>query len=91
MNIDFSKEITVEAQKRAEADQAESLVVSDINTRRALAAQAITPLQYSADIDEASEEDLALLKLWKKHVIALSKVPRQPDYPKKIDWPVGPA
>lgn len=50
----------------------------------------INPLQYAADVDEASNEDLALLKLWKKYSVAVSKTETQPGWPESPQWPVPP-
>ena len=45
----------------------------------------IDPLQDAADIDEATDEELEKLKLWKKYRIALSRidVSKAPD----VTWP----
>ncbi len=58
---------------------------------RALADQAIAPLQDAADLDEATEAEAALLKDWKRYRIALNRVPDQSGYPATIDWPAPPA
>ena len=50
----------------------------------------INPLQYAADIDEASEEDLALLKLWKKYSSAVNKTETKPGWPETPQWPEPP-
>ena len=50
----------------------------------------INPLQYAADIDEASEEDLALLKLWKKYSSAVNKTETKPGWPETPQWPETP-
>lgn len=57
---------------------------------RATADYAITPLQDAVDIDEATEEDAAQLKSWKKYRVALNRVPEQAGYPETIDWPAVP-
>jgi len=58
---------------------------------RATADSAIAPLQDAVDIDEATTEEEALLKVWKKFRIALNRLPEQPGYPSTIDWPAPPA
>lgn len=50
----------------------------------------INPLQYAADIDEASDEDLALLKLWKKYSSAVNKTETKPGWPEAPVWPDPP-
>ena len=57
---------------------------------RAIADYAIAPLQDAVDIDEATEEDAAQLKAWKKYRVALNRVPEQAGYPESIDWPAVP-
>lgn len=63
----------------------------EVTRLRAIADYTIKPLQDAVDIDEAGEEDLVALKLWKKYRIALSKIEAQPDYSMNIDWPASPA
>lgn len=58
---------------------------------RGIADAAITPLQDAVDIGEATAEEEARLKLWKKYRVALSRLPDQEGYPKEIDWPAPPA
>ena len=50
----------------------------------------INPLQYAADLDEASDEDLALLKLWKKYSSAVNKTETKPGWPESPQWPDPP-
>lgn len=52
---------------------------------------AIAPLQDAVDVDEATEQDLVVLKAWKKYRVALSRVPEQEGYPAIIEWPIVPA
>ncbi|MFI8645920.1 tail fiber assembly protein [Pseudomonas iridis] len=63
----------------------------EYSRRRAIADYAIAPLQDAVDVDDATDEGLAWLKLWKKYRIALGKVVDQPGYPDVIDWPLPPA
>lgn len=51
---------------------------------------AIAPLQDAMDIDEASAEDEALLKEWKRYRVALSKVQNQVGWPIDVIWPEKP-
>ena len=55
------------------------------------AALRIAPLQDAVDIDEATEDEIASLKDWKKYRVALNRIPDQPGYPQSIDWPAVPA
>lgn len=50
----------------------------------------INPIQYAADLDEASEEDLALLKLWKKFSSSVNKTETKPGWPESPKWPDPP-
>lgn len=50
----------------------------------------INPLQYAADLDEVSEEDLAILKLWKKYSSAVNKTETKPGWPEEPAWPEPP-
>ncbi|HKS12933.1 MAG TPA: tail fiber assembly protein, partial [Pseudomonas sp.] len=63
----------------------------EIESRRSAADYAITPLQDAVDIDDATEEEEAQLKLWKKYRVALNRIPSQAAYPTAIDWPAPPA
>jgi hypothetical protein len=89
-NIDWSKMIT--AQMKAEQAAAALLTQVQAETARlrSIADVAIAPLQDAVDIDEATAEEEAKLKLWKKFRIALNRLPEQPGYPADITWPVMP-
>lgn len=89
--IDWSQIITAEAKAQAAAEQLLAAVVADLAQRRAAADAAIAPLQDAVDIDEATTDEEARLKLWKKYRVALSRVPEQEGYPNEIDWPASPA
>lgn len=89
--IDWSRVITVEAKTQAAAEQLLAVVTADLAQRRAIADVAIAPLQDAFDIGEATPDDEARLKLWKKYRVALSRVPEQGGYPNEIDWPAPPA
>ncbi|MEQ7920258.1 tail fiber assembly protein [Xanthomonas sp. WHRI 1810A] len=58
---------------------------------RALADFVVAPLQDAVDVDEATDDDIALLKAWKKYRVALNRVTDQPGYPATINWPAAPA
>lgn len=89
--IDWSQVVTAEAKAQAAAEQLLAAVVADLAQRRAAADAAIAPLQDAVDIDEATPDEEARLKLWKKYRVALSRVPEQEGYPNRIDWPAPPA
>lgn len=89
--IDWSQVVTAEAKAQAAADQLVAAVVADLAQRRAVADAAIAPLQDAVDIDEATADEEARLKLWKKYRVALNRLPDQPGYPSAIDWPAPPA
>lgn len=89
--IDWSQVVTAEAKAQAAADQLIAAVVADLAQRRAVADAAIAPLQDAVDIDEATADEEARLKLWKKYRVALNRLPDQPGYPATIDWPAPPA
>jgi len=90
-NIDWSQLITAEMKASRQAAQHIAEAVAESARRRKEADHEIAPLQDAIDIDEATYEDLALLKLWKRYRVALSKVEAQPSYPVSIDWPAPPA
>lgn len=48
----------------------------------------IAPLQYAVDVDEATAEETALLKKWKKHSITLNRLDLTAD---PVAWPEQPA
>lgn len=56
----------------------------------ALAAIRIAPLQDAIDLDEATPDDVARLKLWKQYRVAVSRIDQQAGYPADIDWPQSP-
>ncbi|NBB33087.1 tail fiber assembly protein [Pseudomonas sp. BC115LW] len=89
--IDWTKLITVEMKEQADYNLLVSAVEQEVKEKRSHAEYMIRPLQDAVDIDEATEADLSLLKLWKKYRVALSKVEAQAGYPAVIDWPVPPA
>lgn len=66
------------------------LAQAEIARLRSIADYALAPLQDAVDVDEATSQEVASLKAWKKYRVALSRVPDQADYPQAIDWPVAP-
>ncbi|WP_324880242.1 tail fiber assembly protein [Pseudomonas bohemica] len=69
-----------------------ALVVAQAERDRLLgvAALAIAPLQDAVDLDEATDDEVALLKNWKTFRVAVNRVSQQAAYPEDIDWPVAP-
>lgn len=51
----------------------------------------IAPLQDAVDLDEATAAEVALLKLWKKYRVDLSRIEQQIGFPTAVDWPQAPA
>jgi Caudovirales tail fibre assembly protein. len=90
-NIDWSQLITAEMKATRQTAQQLAEAVAESASLRKEADHEIAPLQDAVDLDEATDADLALLKLWKKYRVALSKVEAQPGYPVSIDWPAPPA
>ncbi|WP_437614810.1 tail fiber assembly protein [Erwinia sp. V71] len=70
------------------AEEKVSAAESKKASLRASADAAITPLQYAADLDDATEEESALLKKWMQYVVALNRLDLStaPD----ISWPEVP-
>lgn len=50
----------------------------------------INPLQDAVDLEEATAEEVALLKKWKQYRVALSRIELQAGFPAAVDWPVAP-
>jgi len=90
MNIDWSRLITKAMKEQVAADQAQAMVVAEIDRRRVIADKAIAPLQDAVDIDDATDADVVLLKAWKKYRVALNRLPDEPGYTSSISWPVTP-
>lgn len=90
-NIDWSQLITAEMKATKQAAHQLAEAIAESTERRKDADDEIAPLQDAVDIDEATEADMSLLRLWKKYRVALSKVEAQAGYPAVIDWPVPPA
>ena len=90
-NIDWSQMITAEMKAAQAAEQLLAQVQAEIARLRQVADTAITPLQDAVDVDDATDEETALLTLWKKYRVALNRLPDQEGYPSSIDWPTPPA
>lgn len=67
-----------------------SAAVAKRNTLQVEATARIAPLQDAADLDDASETELAQLEAWKRYRIALNRVPLHDSYPTEIEWPASP-
>lgn len=55
-----------------------------------LAALRIAPLQDAVDLDVATPDDIANLKLWKQYRLDVSRTPSQEGFPLTIEWPAEP-
>ncbi len=71
-------------------DQLVEIAVARRNALLADAAIRIAPLQDAVDLDEATTQEQALLKLWKAYRVALGRIEQQPRYPRDIQWPDSP-
>lgn len=91
MNIDWSQLVTKAMKDAAALEQKAAIASAEVGRLRKIADQAVSDLQDAVDTDEASDDDVALLKEWKKYRVALSKIAAQTGYPIDIDWPVAPA
>lgn len=90
-NIDWTQLVTKAMKEQAAAAQALAKVVAETATRRAVADAAIAPLQDAVDIDDATEGEISLLKVWKKYRVSLNRLSEQPGYPTTVDWPSPPS
>lgn len=52
-----------------------------------MAFEKIAPWQDAVDIEEATEDEIAKLKEWKKYRVLLNRIESQPNFPNNIDWP----
>lgn len=66
------------------------VAIEEYNRLRATADFVIAPLQDAVDEGEATDTEAALLKVWKKYRIALSRVSDQDGYPLTVVWPARP-
>lgn len=55
-----------------------------------VASTRIAPLQDAVDLDDATPEDVSLLKKWKQYRVAVNRVPEQEGFPTQITWPPEP-
>lgn len=60
------------------------------DTLLSVAASRIAPLQDAVDLDDATDDEVALLKKWKQYRVAVNRVVDQPGFPTEISWPVEP-
>jgi hypothetical protein len=83
-------EMSLSNQPAEKTSELMSEVDAEYMRLRAIADFKVAPLQDAVDVDEATEENVTLLKAWKKYRVALNRVIDQSGYPNKIDWPVAP-
>lgn len=72
------------------SDEILAMMLIERDRLLALAAIRIAPLQDAVDLEEATPDEVARLKLWKQYRIALNRVEQQAGYPAEIDWPRSP-
>lgn len=89
-NIDWTKLITKKDKEELKTKRLLAAIASEIVRLRGIADHQIIPLQDAVDLDDASDEDLRMLKLWKAYRVALSRIPQQTEYPNNIVWPIQP-
>ncbi|WP_025110066.1 tail fiber assembly protein [Pseudomonas sp. H1h] len=58
---------------------------------RSVALAVIAPLQYAVDLDIAEEAEAAQLNEWKKYMVDLNRIDKQPGWPTEVTWPSPPA
>jgi hypothetical protein len=90
-NIDWSQMVTAEMKAAQAAAQHLAQVQAETARLRKIADDVIAPLQDAVDLDEATTEEEAALKLWKKFRVTLNRLPDQPGYPQTVTWPEIPA
>jgi len=90
-NIDWSKMITAEMKAEQAAASALAAAKAELARLRAIADDAVSPLQDAVDLEMATDEETALLTAWKRYRVELSRVPSQEGYPASIEWPTAPA
>lgn len=88
--IPMGEELPVPVEPPPTPEQLLSAARAERDRLLTYATMRINPLQYASDVDEASDEDLALLKLWKKYSVAVSKTETKPGWPEAPQWPVPP-
>ncbi|WP_283245270.1 tail fiber assembly protein [Pseudomonas sp. PCH44] len=89
--IDWSQVITAEMKAEAATAHLLATISAEVSQRRVSADAAIAPLQDAVDLDMATDQEVALLKDWKRYRVALNRLPEQEGYPSAIDWPAPPA
>lgn len=50
----------------------------------------IAPLQDAVDLEEATAEETAKLKLWKQYRVSLNRIDQAAGYPQTVNWPEQP-
>lgn len=89
-NIDWTKLITKKDKEDLKTKSLLLGIASEMARLRLVADHQIITLQDAVDLDDASDDDLRMLKLWKTYRVALSRVPQQAEYPNNIVWPIQP-
>lgn len=76
--------------EEAETQALKQQAVTQRDNYLVMASEKIAPLQDAVDIDEATDEEVAKLKEWKKYRVQLNRLESQSGFPREIDWPVVP-
>ncbi|QIY78346.1 tail fiber assembly protein [Chromobacterium violaceum] len=74
----------------AEAAALTAAAEAEISVRRALADAAIVPLADAESLRMATPDELDQLTQWRRYRVELSRVPKQPGFPRKFSWPIPP-
>jgi len=66
-------------------------LIEQTNARRdsllAAAANRMGPLQDAVEFDEATPDEVSLLKAWKQYRVVLNRVEQQTGFPVDVTWP----
>ncbi|WJR28903.1 tail fiber assembly protein [Pseudomonas mosselii] len=50
----------------------------------------MAPLQDAIDLESATQEEIAILTLWRQYRVDLNRIDQQPGFPQAIIWPQAP-
>lgn len=56
-----------------------------------VAAIRIAPLQDTVDLEDATPDEVVMLKKWKQFRVALNRIEQQSGFPLTIEWPIAPS
>ncbi|NWE20204.1 tail fiber assembly protein [Pseudomonas sp. P7548] len=72
------------------ATEVATAAIAKRNELLAIAANRMGPLQDAVDVERVTDDEVALLKLWKAYRIDLNRIEQQDGFPAEIQWPVSP-